>query len=132
MKFTKFDTLDSLKNFMETNPSWVSRFVDGEGCFTGSFQIDTRSTWGLQPQAEFNVVQNNVDRLLLEVLKEHFNNKGGVYTRPNNMSVYAVRNTKDLREVIIPYFISYPLISNKAKELETFSKYLDILSKMNM
>jgi len=129
MKFTKFDTLETLRKFMKTNPSWVSGFVDGEGCFTGSFQIDKRSTWGLQPQAEFNLVQNNVDRLLLEVLKEHFNNRGGVYARPNNMSVYSVRNTKDLREVIIPYFISYPLISNKARELETFYKYLDLLSE---
>lgn len=129
MKFNKFDTLEKLREFMKINPSWVSGFVDGEGCFTGSLQIDKRSTWGLQPQAEFNVVQNNVDRLLLEVLKEHFNDRGGVYFRPNNISVYSVRTIKDLKEVIIPYFINYPLISNKARELETFSKYLDVLSE---
>jgi hypothetical protein len=128
MRFTKFDTLESLIEFLKTNPSWLSGFVDGEGCFTGSFVIDKRSTWGLQPQAEFNIVQNNVDQLLLEAIKEILNNKGGVYSRPNNMSVYSVRNTKDLREVVVPYFLSHPLISNKARELETFSIYLDILS----
>jgi hypothetical protein len=128
MRLTKFDTLESLIEFLKTNPSWISGFVDGEGCFTGSFVIDKRSTWGLQPQAEFNIVQNNVDRLLLEAIKELFGNKGGVYSRPNNMSVYSVRNTKDLREVVIPYFLSYPLISNKAREFNTFSIYLDILS----
>ena len=128
MRLTKFNTLESLIEFLKANPSWISGFVDGEGCFTGSFVIDKRSTWGLQPQAEFNIVQNNVDQLLLEAIKEIFGNKGGVYSRPNNMSVYSVRNTKDLREVIIPYFLSHPLISNKAKELETFSIYLDILS----
>jgi len=88
MRFTKFDTLESLIEFLQTNPSWISGFVDGEGCFTGSFTIDKRSTWGLQPQVEFNVVQNNVDRLLLEAIKEQFGNKGGVYSRPNNRSVY--------------------------------------------
>lgn len=128
MRLTKFNTLESLIEFLKANPSWISGFVDGEGCFTGSFVIDKQSTWGLQPQAEFNIVQNNVDQLLLEAIKEIFDNKGGVYSRPNNMSVYSVRNTKDLREVIIPYFLSHPLISNKAKELETFSIYLDILS----
>jgi len=128
MKLTKFDTLESLIEFIQTNPSWISGFVDGEGCFTGSFVIDKRSTWGLQPQAEFNIVQNNVDRLLLEAIKELFGNKGGVYSRPNNMSVYSVRNTKALREVVIPYFLRYPLISNKARELETFTIYLDHLS----
>lgn len=128
MKLTKLDTLESLIEFLKTNPSWISGFVDGEGCFTGSFFIDKRSTWGLQPQAEFNIVQNNVDLLLLEAIKEIFCNKGGVYSRPNNMSVYSVKNTKDLREVVIPYFLNYPLISNKARELETFTIYLTLLS----
>jgi hypothetical protein len=49
-------------------------FCRREGCFTGSFVIDKRSTWGLQPQAEFNIVQNNVDRLLLEASNEHVGN----------------------------------------------------------
>lgn len=128
MKLTKFDTLESLIEFLKANPLWISGFVDGEGCFTGSFTIDKRSTWGLQPQAEFNIVQNNIDQLLLEAIKDIFDNKGGVYSRPNNMSVYSVRNTKDLREVVIPYFLRHPLISNKARELETFSTYLALLS----
>jgi len=84
MKLTKFDTLESLIEFLKTNPSWISGFVDG----------------GLQPQAEFNIVQNNVDTIT-STIKELFGNKGGVYSRPNSMSVYTVRNTKDLREVII-------------------------------
>jgi hypothetical protein len=128
MRLTKFDTLESLIEFLKANPSWISGFVDGEGCFTGSFVIDNRSTWGLQPQAEFNIVQNNVDQLLLEAIKEIFGNIGGVYSRPNNMSVYSVRNTKALREVVLPFFLINPLISNKARELETFSIYLDLLS----
>jgi hypothetical protein len=74
MRLTKFDTLESLIEFLKTNPLWISGFVDGEGCFTGSFVIDKRSTWGLQPQAEFNIVQNNVDRLLLEASNEHVGN----------------------------------------------------------
>jgi hypothetical protein len=94
MRPTKLDTLESLIEFLKANPLWISGFVDGEGCFTGSFVIDKRSTWGLQPQAEFNIVQNNVDRLLLEAIKELFGNRGGVYSRPNNMSVYSVRKTK--------------------------------------
>jgi hypothetical protein len=128
MKFTHFNTQKSIKKFLLANPQWVSGFVDGEGCFTASFQVDIRSTWGVQPQAEFNVVQNNVDKLLLEGIKEHFDNKGGVYSRPNNLSVYSVRNSKDLRETIVPYFLKYPLISNKSNELEKFSIYLDLLS----
>jgi len=98
MKFNHLKTIESLKKFLLTNPQWVSGFVDGEGCFTGSLLIDPRSTWGLQPQADFNITQNNVDKLLLEAIKEFFSNKGGVYSKPNNISVYAVRNTKDLRE----------------------------------
>jgi hypothetical protein len=123
-----FSDLQALKTFVLANPHWLSGFVDGEGCFTASLFLDQDMTWGLQAQAEFNIVQNNIDKTLLEAIKTYFNDKGSIYKRPNNMSVYVVRKTIDLKETIIPHFERYPLISNKGKELITFNHFLNEFS----
>jgi hypothetical protein len=34
----------------------------------------------------------------LEAINSYFNNKGGVYDKPNNVSVVAFRNVKVLKE----------------------------------
>jgi len=91
MKHIIMNDLPAITKFIIENPNWLSGFVDGEGCFTGSLTLDLKSTWGLQPQAEFNIVQNNVDKNLLEGIRMYFNNIGGVYPRPNDISVFTVR-----------------------------------------
>jgi hypothetical protein len=128
MRNILLNDLQALSNFLIANPHWVSGFIDGEGCFTASLFLDKDMTWGLQAQAEFNVVQNNVDKTLLEAIKIYFDNKGAVYSRPNDMSVYAVRKIIDLKQTIIPNFERYPLISNKGQELITFNHFLDEFS----
>jgi len=55
---------------------------------------------------------------LLEAINLFFENKGGVYEKPNNVSVVAFRNVKVLKEIIIPFFYKYPLIGLKNYEFE--------------
>jgi hypothetical protein len=54
----------------------------------------------------------------LEAINFYFDNKGGVYNKPNNVSVVAFRNVKVLKEIIIPFFYEYPLVGIKSYELE--------------
>jgi hypothetical protein len=84
---------------------WLSGFVCGEGCFTGYLSLDIKSLWGLQPGLDFNITQSSEDKILLEAINFYFKNKGGVYDKPNNVSVVAFRNVKVLKEVIIPFFL---------------------------
>lgn len=133
MKNFLFNDFQALITFVKANPAWISGFIDGEGCFTASLSLDSDWTWGLQAQAEFNIVQKNIDKNLLEAIKIYFDNKGAVYSRPNDMSVYAVRKLIDLKQTIIPHFNQYPLISNKGKEFLTFNNFLEeFLSKKHI
>jgi hypothetical protein len=70
--------------------------------------LDVKSLWGLQPGLDFNITQSTNDRLLLEAINLYFKNKGGVYNKPNNVSVVAFRNVKVLKEIIVPFFNLYP------------------------
>jgi len=72
----------------------------------------------LQPGLYFNITQRTDDKLLLEGINLFFNKKGGVYDKPNNVSVVAFRNVKVLKEEIIPFFSKYPLIGVINYELE--------------
>jgi hypothetical protein len=108
MKQFLINDLNTIAKFIIDNPCWLSGFVDGQGCFTGSMYVDIKNTWGLQAQAEFNIVQNNIDKHLLDSIKLYFNNVGGVYKRPNDLSVYAVRSLTEFKETIIPHFYNYP------------------------
>jgi hypothetical protein len=64
MKNFLFSDLQALITFVKANPYWLSGFIDDEGCFTASLFLDKDMTWGLQAQAEFNVVQKNIDKNL--------------------------------------------------------------------
>ena len=121
-----FKSRDEILTFLEKNPMWLSGFVCGEGCFTGYLSLDIKSLWGLQPGLDFNITQSTNDKLLLEAINLYFNNKGGVYNKPNNVSVVAFRNVKVLKEIIIPFFYKYPLVGIKSYELERWIKLIDI------
>ena len=118
--------INKILKFLEENPMWLSGFVCGEGCFTGYLSIDEKSLWGLQPGLYFNITQSTDDKLLLEGINLFFNKKGGVYDKPNNVSVVAFRNVKVLKEEIIPIFSKYPLIGVINYELERWIKLVDI------
>lgn len=105
---------------------WLSGFACGEGCFTGYLSLDKKSLWGLQPGLDFNITQSTDDKLLLEGINLFFKHKGGVYNKPNNVSVVAFRNVKVLKEEIIPFFNKYPLLGAKSSELKRWMILVDI------
>jgi len=80
--------------------------------------------WGLQPQCEFNITQKVEDLPLLEAINAYFDNKGGVYVKPNEI-VVTFRSIPILEEWIIPFFLKYPLLSAKSSE---FEKWCDIVN----
>lgn len=121
-----FKSRDEILTFLEENPMWLSGFVCGEGCFTGYLSLDIKSLWGLQPGLDFNITQSTNDKILLEAINLYFDNKGGVYSKSNNVSVVAFRNVKVLKEVIVPFFCKYPLVGIKSYELERWIKLIDI------
>lgn len=121
-----FKTVEDILRFLEKNPMWLSDFVCGEGCFTGYLSSDIKSLWGLQPGLDFNITQSTDDKLLLEAINFYFRKKGGVYDKPNNVSVVAFRNVKVLKEIIVPFFNLYPLVGLKSYELEHWIKLINI------
>jgi hypothetical protein len=134
MKIKHFITIEDTLSYIKNNPTFISGFTSGEGCFTAYLGIDTELTWGLQPNCEFSITQNSGDLILLEAFNQFFKTKGGaVYGRKDGVHVFMVRNLIEINNVIIPFFIQNPLVGTKSFEFEKFIKLVNlILSKKHI
>ena len=111
--------------------SYISGFVDGEGCFSITIQKSNNVKLGIQVIPEFHVSQHQNRIEVLKVIKERL---GCGYIKPNDpgnpkdqTSVYVVRNINDLRDKVIPFFKKSPLISIKQKDFEKFARVVSLM-----
>ena len=87
-----FTSIEQILTYISSNPTFLSGFTSGEGCFGVYLSIDTSLTWGLQPCFEFSITHKNHDLILLEAIKLYFQNKGNVNVRSDDVAVYMVIN----------------------------------------
>jgi hypothetical protein len=113
--------------------SYISGFVDGEGCFSVTIQKSANVRLGIQVIPEFHVSQHQNRTEVLEVIKKEL---GCGYIKPNDYrnqkdqtSVYVVRNINDLRNKVIPFFKKSPLISIKHNDFEKFARVVSLMEE---
>src|SRR5438067_6503989 len=100
--------------------SYISGFVDGEGCFCVSFQPSKRHRFGWEVRPSFSVSQNADRAELLFRIKELW---GCGFIRPDRSDKtlkFEVRNVRDLVERVLPHFRSHRLLSAKQRDVELF------------
>ena len=108
--------------------SYISGFIEGEGCFCVSFQPSRRHRFGWEVRPSFSVSQN-ADRaqLLYEIQKLW----GCGFIRPDRSDKtlkFEVRNSEDLATKVLPHFRNYPLFSSKQADLNNFMEVCELVS----
>jgi LAGLIDADG endonuclease len=110
-------------NQQERLDSYISGYVDGEGCFAVAVNRNPSCRRGFQLVPEFHVSQNGDRAQVLMLIRERFGDCG--YIKPNGRKdralVYVVRRRRDLLTHVIPFFERSPLISAKQAEFEKFA-----------
>jgi len=101
--------------------SYISGYVDGEGCFTVS--ISPRPTlivgWEVRPSLS---VSQNGDRIeVLLAIQRHFGCGTLRPDRSDRTVKWEVRSLLPLVERVIPHFRQYPLLSGKHRDFELFA-----------
>jgi LAGLIDADG DNA endonuclease family protein len=102
-------------------PSYISGYVDGEGCFTVS--IAPRPTLVVRWEARPSIsVSQNGDRseVLLEI-QEYFGCGTIRPDRSDRTLKWEVRRLPFLVDRIIPHFERYPMRSGKQRDFELFA-----------
>ena len=114
-------------------PSYISGFVDGEGCFSITIQKSGNVNLGIQVIPEFHVSQHQNRTEVLKLIKKEL---GCGYIKPNDYrnqkdqtSVFVVRNKTDLRNKVIPFFKKSPLISIKQNDFEKFTRVVSLMKE---
>ena len=113
------------------NPWYITGFVEGEGTFHVAIYKDPKMKFGIKLIPEFHINQSYLRKETLEEIKKYFvcgyiksNHRKNI---KDDTLVYVVRNRKDLIMRIIPFFVKYPLISNKAKSFQLFKKIVNLM-----
>lgn len=102
--------------------SYISGYVDGEGCFCVSFTPSKRHKFGWEVRPSFSVSQNSDRAEMLYKIQELW--ECG-FIRPDssdNTLKFEVRKIVDLIEIVLPHFRDYPLLTAKQNDVELFDK----------
>ena len=102
-------------------PSYISGYVDGEGCFTVS--ISPRSTmlvgWEVRPSV--SVSQNGDRSEVLLAIQRYFDCGTLRPDRSDRTLKWEVRSLLLLWDRVVPHFRSYPLLSGKRRDFDLFA-----------
>src|SRR4051812_16173867 len=101
-------------------PSYISGYVDGEGCFNVS--VSPRPTlrvgWKVRPSLS---VSQNADRSqVLLVIQEYFGCGTLRPDRSDSTLKWEIRSLPLLVERVLPHFDVYPLLSDKQRDADLF------------
>ena len=109
--------------------SYISGFVDGEGCFCVSFQPSDRHRFGWEVRPSFSVSQNAERAELLYVIQDKW--KCG-FIRPDRSDKtlkFEVRDVRSLVAKVLPHFETYPLMSSKQADFARFARICRLVSE---
>src|SRR3989339_1262060 len=115
----------------EISNEYLAGFTDGEGCFYVGFgkRKDLPLKW--QVITEFHVSQNPGGKNVLEEFRKRL---GCGYLKRNHPKnpkdktwILLIKDRKDLREKVIPFFKKYILYTTKQQDFEIFTRVLDII-----
>ena len=102
--------------------SYISGYVDGEGCFTISFSKRDKMTTGWEVKPSFSVSQNEDRAQVLRIMQKYFDCGSLRRDYHDKTLKLETRHLKNLTEKIIPHFQKFPLLSDKKKDFKIFSK----------
>src|ERR687892_349328 len=103
------------------DPWYVTGLAEGEGCFCISFAIRPRLKVGLEARPSFSLSLNERDRELLEGLQAFFGCGWIRESRSDRTFKYEARSVRDLVDVIVPHFETYPLRGAKRCSFSGFA-----------
>jgi len=108
--------------------SWyITGFIDGEGCFSISFNRRAKLKTGIEVRPSFSIAQNKRNLQVLKQIHAYFGCGAIRFSKRDQMYKYEVRSIGDLQKRIIPHFQKYPLQTSKAKDFDIFAEVCDLV-----
>jgi hypothetical protein len=110
-------------------PSYISGYVDGEGCFTVSIAPRPTFNVGWEVRPSLSVSQNGDRAEVLLAIQELFGCGTLRPDRSDKTLKWEVRSLSILLNVVIPHFRMYPLQSGKRQDFELFAEICERMAR---
>jgi hypothetical protein len=107
--------------------SYISGYVDGEGCFCVSFQPSDRHRFGWEVRPSFSVSQNAERSEVLYLIRDRWRCGFIRPDRSDKTLKFEVRNIGDLVAIALPHFREFPLMSSKQADFERFARICELV-----
>ena len=102
-------------------PSYISGYVDGEGCFTVSISPRPTLLVGWEVRPSLSVSQNGDRSEVLLEIQRYFDCGTLRPDRSDRTLKWEVRSLPLLVARVIPHFRQYPILSGKQNDFELFA-----------
>ena len=107
--------------------SYITGFVDGEGCFLISFSLRSKMKLGIEVRPSFSVSQHKRSQNIIFFLQRFFRCGGVRFSKKDQNYKFEVWNITELMKIIIPHFKKYPLMTSKKDEFEKFAEICELI-----
>jgi hypothetical protein len=102
-------------------PSYISGYVDGEGCFTVSISPRPTLRVGWEVRPSLSVSQNGDRSEVLLLIQRYFGCGTIRPDRSDKTLKWEARSLPVLVAQIVPHFEAHPLLSGKQRDFELFA-----------
>jgi len=92
----------------------MTGFASGDGSFMIILRTDDAYLAGSRVEVAFSLTQHDRDIKLMECFVSYFE-CGQCYSFKKH-DIFRCRNSKDIREKILPFFLKYPILGVKSKD----------------
>ena len=107
--------------------SFISGFVEGEGCFCVSFSRRAKLNTGIEVRPSFSISQNKRNLPLIQEVHKVFNCGSIRFSRNDQTYKFEVRSIQDLIKIVIPFFEKSPLLGAKKKDFDNFKQVCEMV-----
>jgi hypothetical protein len=101
-------------------PSYISGYIDGEGCFNVSIAPRSALRVGWEVRPSLSVSQNGDRSEVLLAIQEYFRCGTLRPDRSDSTLKWEIRSLPLLVERVLPHFMMYRLLSGKQRDCELF------------
>jgi len=110
------------------NPYWVTGLIDGDGTFMLNVSKSS-SNLGVSLRPIFSLAVHKSEKFILDRIKKFFSNVGHI-RKSRLYYYYNIDSIKDIKNIIIPHFDKYPLLTiNKSKSYFLLRSCIELISK---
>lgn len=107
------------------DPFWILGFVEGEGCFYVKTKKLANNKLGFT--LIFILSQHSRDRKLLISLMKYLG--CGRLEETYKIARLVINKFDDIHHILLPFFVKYPLIGWKSKDLNDWCRVADLIKK---